>query len=261
MDVLTPQTYGTRNPEPGTPMIFPPGLLIFAHRGASGYAPENTLPAFTLAADMGAHGIEFDVQITRDGKLVVHHDRDLGRTEAAAGRLRDWRFADLRALDVGAWFDARFAGTRMPTPAEVVEAVGDRLLLNFELVNDSWRLDGVEEGAVALFRRMNLFERAMVSSFNPRLLWAVRRAEPRITLGALWGAFSPWHLRADWWRRRAGAECLHPESVLVTPAFVAQAHAQGRRVHTWTVNDGAEAGRLRALGVDMIMGDFPDRLG
>lgn len=241
-------------------MLFPPGTLVFAHRGASGYAPENTLPAFVLAADMGADGIEFDVQITADGKLIVHHDRDLGRTEAAGGKLSAWKFADLRALEVGSWFDARFSGTQMPTPEEVVEAVGARLLLNFELVNDSLRLDGVETEAVALFRRMNLFARALISSFNPRLLWAVRRAEPRIALGALWGSFSPWYLRADWWRRRAGVEALHPESSLITPAFVAQAHAQGRRVHAWTVNDPTEAARLRDLGVDMIMGDYPDRL-
>lgn len=241
-------------------MHFPPGILIFAHRGASGYAPENTLPAFEQAAQMGADGIEFDVRITADGKLIVHHDPDLGRTEAAKGPLKAWRFADLRALDVGSWFDARFSGVHMPTPEEVVEAVGDRVLLNVELVNDSLRLDGVEVEATALFRRMNLFERAMVSSFNPRVLWALRRAEPRITLGALWGPSSPWYLRAGWWRRRAGVECLHPESSHVSAGFVAHAHAQGRRVHTWTVNDRAEAGRLRALGVDMIMGDFPDRL-
>lgn len=241
-------------------MIFPPGTLIFAHRGASGYAPENTLPAFELAAQMGADGIEFDVQITADGRLIVHHDRELGRTAAAEGKFRDWKFADLRAMDVGSWFDLRFAATRMPTPEEVVETVGSRLLLDVELVNDSWRLDGIETEAVALFRRMNLFDRAMVSSFNPRLLWAVRRAEPRIVLGALWGSFSPPHLKAEWWRRRAAVEYLHPEHVLVTPRFVAQAHAQGRRVHTWTVNERTEAERLRALGVDMIMGDFPDRL-
>lgn len=241
-------------------MHWPPDTLVFAHRGASGYAPENTLPAFELAAAMGADGIEFDVQITADGHLIVHHDRELGRTEEARGPLRAWKFADLRRLDVGAWFDARFAGTIMPTPEEVVEAVGDRLLLNFELVNDSPRLDGVETLAVALFRRFNLFDRAMISSFNPRVLWAVRRQEPRIALGALWGSFSPWYLRADWWRRRVRVEALHPEYTLVTPEFVARAHAQGRRVHTWTVNDAETAARLRAMGVDMLMGDYPDRL-
>lgn len=241
-------------------MKWPPGTLVFAHRGASGHAPENTLPAFELAAERGADGVEFDVQITADGKLIVHHDRELGRTENAAGRLRAWRYADLRALDVGAWFDDRFAGTRMPTPEEIVEAVGDRLLLNFELVNDGYRLDGVEDAAVQLFRHLNLFDRAMISSFNPRILWAVRRQEPRITLGALWGEFSPWYLRWGWWRSLVGAEALHPGTELVTPALVARAHARGQRVHTWTVNDPAEAHRLTDLGVDMLMGDYPDRL-
>ncbi len=241
-------------------MNWPPGTLVFAHRGASGYAPENTLPAFELAVEMGADGVEFDVQITADGSLIVHHDRVLGRTEATSGPLRAWRHADLRTLDVGAWFDARYTGTRMPTPEEIVEAVGDRLLLNFELVNDGYRLDGVEEAAVRLFRRLNLFDRAMISSFNPRILWAVRRQEPRIALGALWGGFSPWYLRAGWWRTLVGAEALHPGYDLVTPALVARAHARGRRVHTWTVNEAPEGQRLAALGVDMLMGDYPDRL-
>lgn len=249
-------------------MLFPanafpaPGAacLAFAHRGASAYAPENTLPAFELAAGMGADGIEFDVQITADRKLIIHHDLALGRTENATGKLRDWRFADLRALDVGAWFDIRFAGTPMPTPEEVVEAVGSRLLLNFELVSGTLRLEGVESLAVELFQRMNLFDRAMISSFNPLVLWAVRRMEPRIALGGLWAANSPWHLRSGWWRSWVGVDALHPQHVLVTPEFVARAHAHGQRVHVWTLNDPADIARMRAAGVDMIMGDYPDRL-
>ncbi len=241
-------------------MNWPPGALVFAHRGASGYAPENTLPAFDLAAAMGADGIEFDVQITADGRLIVHHDRELGRTEAAAGPLRAWRFDDLRALDVGAWYDARFAGTLMPTPEEVVETAGGRLLLNFELVNDDSRLDGVEEATIALFRRMNLFGRAMISSFNPRILWAVQRREPRIALGALWWSSSPWYWRWGWWRRLLHLGALHPSYDLVTRKWIAGVHARGLRVHTWTVNDAETARRLSALGVDMLMGDYPDRL-
>ena len=114
---------------------WPTGTLAFAHRGASAYAPENTLAAFELAAEMGAAGIEFDVQITRDGKLIIHHDRELGRTEEASGRLSDWDFADLRALDVGSWFSADFADERMPTPEEVVDGLAERgvLLLGREL--------------------------------------------------------------------------------------------------------------------------------
>lgn len=234
--------------------------LIFAHRGASAHAPENTLPAFKLAADMGAHGIEFDVQITADGKLIIHHDIELGRTAPGNGRLRDWKFADLRALDAGAWFDARFAGVHMPTPAEVVEEVGDRLLLNFELVNPTLRLDGCEDLLVDLFQRLNLYDRAMISSFNPLSLRRVKRLQPRIPLGALWGPSSSGLMRAGWWRRWLDPTALHPQMSLITPELVARAHARGQRVHTWTVNEPADIARMRALGVDMIMGDWVDRM-
>ncbi len=241
-------------------MNWPSGTLVFAHRGASGYAPENTLAAFELAAEMGAHGIEFDVQITKDHRLIIHHDRQLGRTEEASGELRDWRFADLRAMDVGSWYGHQFSGEQMPTPEEVVESVGNRLLLNFELVNDSFQLAGIAPLLVDLFRRMDLFDRAMISSFNPRALWQVKKLEPRITIGALWGASEPWYLRSSWWRRLLSPQALHPEHVLVTPKLVHDAHAHGQRVHTWTVNDVDTARRLCKMGVDMVMGDFPDRL-
>jgi len=241
-------------------MNWPEGTCVFAHRGASGYAPENTLAAFELAAEMGAHGIEFDVQITKDGRLIIHHDRVLGRTEDATGAVEDWTFADLRALDVGSWFGNEYAGERMPTPEEIVEAVGDRLLLNFELINDSLHLNGVAPLLADLFRRMNLFDRAMISSFNPRSLWRVKKLEPRIAIGALWGAFEPWYLRSGWWRRLLQPQALHPEHTLITPDLVRRAHARGQRVHAWTVNDEETARRLCGMGVDMIMGDYPDRL-
>ncbi|HEY52972.1 MAG TPA: glycerophosphodiester phosphodiesterase [Caldilineae bacterium] len=234
--------------------------LLFAHRGASAHAPENTLPAFALAAEMGADGVELDVQITADGKLIIRHDRVLGRTENADGAVRDWSFEDLRALDVGSWFDASFAGTQMPTPEEVVELAGNRLLLNFDVVNDSPKLDGVETLMVALFQRLNLFDRAMISSFNPRVLWSVRKQEPRIMIGATWGAFLPWYLRWGWWRRLLRPDALHPSFDLVTPELVARTHARGQRLHAWTVNEPADIARMKAVGVDMIMGDWVDRL-
>ena len=234
--------------------------LIFGHRGASGYAPENTLAAFELAAELGADGIEFDVQISRDGKLIIHHDRELGRTEQASGPLADWSFADLRALDVGSWYDPKFAGERMPTPDELVDAVGDRLLLNFELINDSWHLNGVGPGLVALFRRRNLFDRAMISSFNPRALWQVKKLEPRITIGALWSPNEPWLVRSGLMRRLLRPQALHPRHDLVTAKLVAAAHARGQQVNTWTVNDAETAKRMVAAGVDMLMGDYPDLL-
>ena len=240
---------------------YPPDRpLLFGHRGASAHAPENTLPAFILAADMGADGVELDVQRTVDGKLIVIHDRVLGRTEKATGVVHDWTFDNLRALDVGSWYGPEYEGVIMPTPEEVVEAVGDRLLLNFDVVNDSPRLDGVETLMVDLFRRLNLFDRAMISSFNPIVLWAVKKAEPRIMIGATWGDFLPWYLRWGWWRWLLRPHALHPQHTLVTTDLVARAHARGQRVHTWTVNEPDDIARMKRLGVDMIMGDYVDRL-
>lgn len=239
---------------------WPSGTAIFAHRGASAYAPENTLPAFELAADMGADGIEFDVQISKDGRLIIHHDRKLGRTEDATGMVSQWNFRDLRALDVGSWFGDDFAGAQMPTPEEIVESVGDRLLLNFELINDSFQLNGVGSRLVELFQRMNLFSRAMISSFNPRALWQVKKMEPRITIGALWGPEENWLVRSNLVRKILNPQALHPRHDIVTPELVAAAHARGQRVHTWTVNDEETARRMIALGVDMLMGDYPDVL-
>ncbi len=238
-------------------MIFPPHLLIFGHRGASAHAPENTLSAFRLAADVGAHGIELDVQRTVDGHLIIHHDRTLERTTGEQGRVDAWNFADLRALDVGCWFDDRYCGERMPTPEEVVEDVGDHLLLNFELINDTPRLNGIEQLAVDFFRRMALWDRAMISSFNPLLLRAVHRLEPRITLGLIWAPFLPWYVRHGWWRYLIEVDALHPQYNVVTSPFVRRAHHHHWRVHTWTVNDSQQARKLAAAGVDIIHTDDP----
>ncbi len=240
---------------------YPPNRpLIFAHRGASAQAPENTLPAFELAADMGADGIEFDVQITADGKLIIHHDLTLGRTEDASGRLRDWTFENLRALDVGSWLGPDYVGLQMPTPEEVVDAVGDRLLLNFEIVSDSLRLTGAASLVVEIIQRRNLFDRAMISSFNPLVLRAVRKQEPRIMIGALWSDDLPWILRSGWWRRLLRPDALHPSFDLISPDMVARTHARSQRLHTWTVNEPDDIARMKALGVDMIMGDWVERM-
>lgn len=240
-------------------MKFPPDLLIFGHRGASAYAPENTLPAFVLAAELGAQGVELDLQITADTHLIVHHDRTLERTAGVTGRVDQWPFADLRALDVGAWFAPEYVGVRMPTPEEVVETVGDRLLLNFELINDTPRLNGIEILAVQFFQRLKLWERAMISSFNPRVLAAIHKLEPRICLGLIWAPFLPWYLRHGWWRYLFHVDALHPYYEQVTSTFVRRAHGHGWRVHTWTVNQPEHIRDTIAMGVDILHTDYPDR--
>ena len=125
--------------------------LNFAHRGASHEAPANTLAAFLLAVDLGAEGIELDVHLSKDGHVVVIHDFDVAATTDGQGLVCDKTLAELKDLDAGSWFDPVFAGQRIPTLQEVIDAVGGRLLLNIELkvrVDDGGlRPGGADSGA------------------------------------------------------------------------------------------------------------------
>lgn len=108
-------------------------FLVVAHRGASGYAPENTLEAFDLACTLGADVIELDVHLTRDDEVVVMHDERVDRTTTGRGEIRSMMLADVRAMDAGSWFGTQFQGVRVPTLTEVLERFLGRVLIDIEL--------------------------------------------------------------------------------------------------------------------------------
>ncbi|MFN2146831.1 MAG: glycerophosphodiester phosphodiesterase, partial [Anaerolineales bacterium] len=115
--------------------------LVIAHRGASAFAPENTLSAFTLAVKQGADAIELDAKLTADGRVVVYHDLTLDRTTSGKGKLAEKSLAELKRLDAGSFMGQEFRGERIPTLDEVFETVGDTLLINVELTNYGSVLD------------------------------------------------------------------------------------------------------------------------
>ena len=131
-------------------LLYPDRPLNFAHRGASYEAPANTLAAFLLACELGADGIELDVHLSSDGEVVVIHDFDVEATTDGQGRVRDKTLAELKALDAGGWFDPTFAGQRIPTLQEVIDAIGHHLLLNVELKTDNLRDDGLPAAVVQI---------------------------------------------------------------------------------------------------------------
>src|SRR5690606_33903353 len=142
-------------------------LLNFAHRGARAVAPENTIEAFVAAADLGADGVELDVQLTADGIPVVIHNTTVDATTDGSGRVADMPLAALRELDAGSHFSPDFAGARIPTLDEVFEAIGDRLLVNVELKTTA--LLGTTNAALAAavatdVARHNLAGRVLLSS-------------------------------------------------------------------------------------------------
>ena len=231
--------------------------LIIAHRGASAYAPENTLSAFRLAEQLGADGIELDARLTGDRRVVVHHDRTLDRTTSGTGRLSDHSLEEIRRLDAGSSFEARFAGERILTLEEALEAMAGRVLINVHLVNHDTPGDSLPEAAVAIVQRMGLQPRVLLSSFNPRTLRRVRRLASGIPTGLLVTPVTG-RLKRRIVRRITPHWAYHPGDPLVTPDLIQAEHLRGRRVVAWTVDVPSRIRQLFAWGIDGVITDVPD---
>jgi glycerophosphoryl diester phosphodiesterase len=233
--------------------------LNFAHRGASFDAPANTLAAFERAAAVGADGIELDVHLSRDGEMVVIHDFAVDHTTDGRGLVRDKTLAELKELDAGRWFGSAFAGQRIPTLQEVIDAVGRRLLLNIELKARGQRDDGLAAAVAAAVEQNNLFDRVVVSSFSRLAIRRVRHLNPRIPIGYLY-YLDPLLTRRPWPRDLPRPEALHPWFKMIDENYVRWARGQGYRIHTWTVDDPATMRRLAEWGVEIIITNRPDVL-
>jgi glycerophosphoryl diester phosphodiesterase len=235
-------------------------VLNFAHRGASHDAPQNTLAAFRLAVEMGADGVELDVQASRDGEAMVIHNFTLDATTDGQGRVADKTLAELKELDAGSWFDIRYAGQRVPTLQEVIVEVGHQLLLNIELKTRVFGSANLTAEVVRLIEDHNLTHRTIVSSFNPFALRRVKRLNRRISTGLIYHFDLPAHLVRSLLIFLAGSGALHPEKHLINRKYMAWAKERGYRVNAWTVDEPAEMKRLIALGVDGIITNRPDVL-
>jgi glycerophosphoryl diester phosphodiesterase len=236
----------------------PPGQpLIVGHRGAMGYAPENTFAAYELALTMGVDAVECDVHLSADGVPVVIHDHTLDRTTDGRGLVRDHALAQLKALDAGSWRGAEFAGQRLPTLDELLGWCASRVGLSIELKNGPLFYDGLAEQVVDLVRRHGMLERASVISFDHQAIRRVKQLEPRLAAGVLFAARL---VDAPAVARAAGAETIMPAYYFATPDVIDQAHAAGLTISVWTVDDPATAARLAADGVDAIATNYPDRV-
>jgi len=234
-----------------------PHPTIFAHRGSSAHAPENTLAAFELAVRHGADAIELDAKLTADGEVVVIHDQTVDRTTQGTGNVRKMTLAQLRELDAGSHFDIAFRGEPIPTLEAVFEVVGKSILINIELTNYAAPTDRLPEKVSQLVKRHGLEKRVMFSSFNPIALIRAHKYLPGVPVGLL--AFpgrNGWMARS----RMAGLvphQALHPEVKDVTPALIKRVQGSGRRIHAYTVNDPETMRYLYEWGIDGIFTDDP----
>jgi len=234
-----------------------PRPIIFAHRGACAYAPENTLAAFKLAEEVGAPAVELDVKLSLDGALVVIHDACVDRTTGAKGLVNQMNWADLRQLDAGLFFSEAFKGEKIPLLEEVFALLGTRLLINIELTNYASPKDALVEKTAALVTRCGMQDHVMFSSFSPINLLKARGLLPDVPVGllSLQGVEGVWarSFLARWFF----PAIIHPFHSDATQAFIQREHRRNRRVNVWTVNDPVEMKRLFKAKVDGIFTDDP----
>lgn len=234
--------------------------LNIGHRGARDLAPENTVAGLLAGISAGADGVEFDVQCTKDGHLVLFHDDTLTRITGVRGLLVKCTLAQLRELNAGGYFGPQYAGELIPTLDEAIERLPAGCFLNIEAKRKKLLSDGLERGIAEAVRRHNLYDRVIVSSFNPVALWRIGRIDRRIPLGLLYETGMPFLMDTGWPRQMLRLAALHPSWGLVTPEFVAEAHARGQKVFSWTVNDPEDMHLMIEAGVDGIITDRPDIL-
>jgi glycerophosphoryl diester phosphodiesterase len=245
---------------------------LFGHRGASGEAPENTLPAFERAVAQGVPYLEMDCHATADGEIVIHHDDGLERTTDAEGPIRARSFAELEKVDAGhrfspdggSSFPFRGRGVRVPRLVEVLRAF-PTARVNLEVKQAE---PPIAEEVVRLVRRERAEHRLLLAAEEEPILAKLRALSPATALGSSLADVVEFV--------RAGAEgrlsSFQPRGhalqvpshalgqALVTREFVERAHDRGLLVHVWTINDPAEMRHLLSLGVDGLMSDFPARL-
>jgi len=232
--------------------------VIWAHRGSSREAPENTLAAFALAAQQGADGVELDVQLAGTGEVVVLHDESLGRTTGFAGLLRETSWTKLRTLDAGSRKSARWAGERVPLLAQVLGETPQTLLVNIELKCERADDRGLTASVVKVVREARAQHRVLLSSFNPLCLWRARALAPQLPRALLFEGEMSWPLRQA--LLAPLGQALHPEASLITAQRAAHWRARGYTLAAWTVDDPAVATLLWARGVSGLITNDPARL-
>ena len=234
------------------------GALVYAHRGASGYAPENTMAAFKKAVEIGSHGIECDVQVTKDGKLVICHDETLERTTDGKGFIKDLNYNEIRELDAGDWFDSRFKNEKIPQLSELLKLVKDNgLILNIEIKSGIVLYPGIEQKVMDEVMAFGLPARVIISSFNHYSVKTCKEINPSVKTGILYmeGLFEPWN-----YMKSLGCECAHPFYMALTQEISKELKARGHIINVFTVNDPKAAVELVRMGVDGIITNYPDRI-
>lgn len=230
---------------------------VWAHRGASGYAPENTLAAFSKAASLGAEGIELDVQLTKDGEIVVCHDEKIDRTSNGKGLIKDFTLAELKELDFSYKFKEEFPGEKIPTMREVFELLKPtNLTINIELKTGIIFYPNIEEMILTLTKEFGMEDRVLYSSFNHYTAKRIKALDPSAKVGFL---YADGTIDMPTYGKTHGVDALHPALYNIQfPGFMEECAKNDLEVNVWTVNTEEFAGMACQAGVNAIITNYPD---
>ena len=233
-------------------------IKVQAHRGASGYAPENTLPAFQLAVDMGADGIECDIHYSKDGHFIVCHDETIDRTSDGTGLISELTLSEIKSHDFGKKFNEKFAGTTAPTLEEMLDIVKVMDIINIEI-----KEFGKDRDEIAILNQFydtlvsyGIVEKVIVSSFDARLLKLLKDLHGDIYTCYLYGKLK----KSAAYSQSLGCSAIHPYfgKGYLTSSTVRSAHRRNMKVNAWTANTKEEIKRVMKLGCDGVITNYPD---
>ncbi|WP_102347541.1 glycerophosphodiester phosphodiesterase [Bacillus sp. Marseille-P3661] len=233
--------------------------LIIAHRGASAYAPENTLAAFKLAVEQGSDGIELDVQLSKDGQLMVIHDETITRTTNGTGKVRDLTAAQLQQYDAGKWFNKKYTGERIPLLSEVFNLVPETMFINIEIKNLPHPYEGIEKKLLELVTQYNRIDNVVVSSFDFQSLRTLINLNDKVKIGLLYYQKVFDHVGiAKLFGDRVYS--LHPDYRTLNEGDISKIKAAGYEVFPWTVNSIKAMKSLIYNDVSGIITNYPPKM-
>ncbi|MGN0443478.1 MAG: glycerophosphodiester phosphodiesterase [Acutalibacteraceae bacterium] len=232
---------------------------IFAHRGFSGNYPENTMLAFRKAVEIGADGIELDVHFTKDKEIVICHDEKIDRTSNGTGYIKDYTYEELCQFDFYGNFEGQFEFQKIPTLREYLELVApvEGFMTNIELKTGVFEYIGIEKAVIDMLYEFGVKDRTILSSFNHYTILRCRKIDPSIKTGFL---SESWIIDMWDYAKQNCVECIHPHYAFLTAENFAKIRKAGVEVNTWTVNEYEDIKRLSEMGVDILIGNYPDRM-
>jgi len=235
-------------------------VLVTAHRGFSGDAPENTLAAFKKAMEVGSDMMELDVRFSKDGQIVVMHDDTLDRTTNGRGKVSDYTLKELKQFDAGSWFAPQFSGEHIPTLVEVLELAKGKILVNIEIKDESlgrYKITDLADRALQEVTKAGMEDRVIYVSFYPVALERIQERDSRLWVGLLY--HRPWNSLHEVTGGRS-FPVLGLRNSYLTKGKIDKIHQQGMKVNVYTVNSEEEMEPFIHWGVDGMITNHPDRL-